>query len=549
MRKGEQAVIGTARPEEMSTTNRVRAPFLRFLALGGDEKTPVHEHGVALQGAWIDGTLDLIRCEIQSSILAINCHFTAPPVLRHAHIHGLLVLSGSKFPGLLGDGLCADADMFMRDCESSAEIRLLGARIGGDFSCRGGVFDGHDNAALSLDKAKIQGSIFLNNHFKASGTVRLLGAEIGSILECSSGQFDGKDNCSLNASRATIKGDIFLNDGFSSSGTLCLSGAQIGGGLICEGGQFSSQQGFAIAAELAQIDRSFQFRNLKKTVNEVNLAGCHIGQLVDDVASWGDGLVLDGFVYGHIAGGSSCDAAKRIVWLQKQQEDQVNDPQQFRPQPWKQLIRTLRSMGHLEDARQVAIAYEKHRRQIGVVQGHIPRFFHWVFGLLIGYGHRPLRLLAIMFGVWLVSAALFWMAALNGVFAPSNPLVFNHPDYATCRPGYESPPNLPVNPDNPSGNWYLCAPLAGEYTGFSPFAYSLDLLLPLVDLQQEHDWAPYIPTPKANIFSELGQFFAANVWKYHATRLLVWLEILFGWLASLLLVAVVSGLTNRDKDE
>jgi len=28
----------------------------------------------------------------------------------------------------------------------------------------------------------------------------------------------------------------------------------------------------------------------------------------------------------------------------------------------------------------------------------------------------------------------------------------------------------------------------------------------------------------------------------------MWFEILFGWLASLLLVAVVSGLTNRDKE-
>jgi len=95
-----------------------------------------------------------------------------------------------------------------------------------------------------------------------------------------------------------------------------------------------------------------------------------------------------------------------------------------------------------------------------------------------------------------------------------------------------------------AGNWYLCKDLREEYTGFSPFLYSLDLILPLVDLQQEHDWAPMIPTPQntwANEWSNLKNL-------KHWTRFLMWLEILFGWMASLLLVAVVSGLTKRREE-
>jgi hypothetical protein len=46
------------KPEQRTQANRVRAAFLRFLMLGGDEAAPVHEQGVQLRGAWIDGSLD-----------------------------------------------------------------------------------------------------------------------------------------------------------------------------------------------------------------------------------------------------------------------------------------------------------------------------------------------------------------------------------------------------------------------------------------------------------------------------------------------------------
>ena len=63
--------------------------------------------------------------------------------------------------------------------------------------------------------------------------------------------------------------------------------------------------------------------------------------------------------------------------------------------------------------------------------------------------------------------------------------------------------------------------LPAEYTTFSPLAYSLDILLPLVDLGQKKPWV----------------------------RLLNWFEILYGWIASLLFVAIVSGISRRSETE
>jgi len=37
----------------------VRAEFLRFLALGGDAASPMHERGIEIAGAYVVGTLDL----------------------------------------------------------------------------------------------------------------------------------------------------------------------------------------------------------------------------------------------------------------------------------------------------------------------------------------------------------------------------------------------------------------------------------------------------------------------------------------------------------
>jgi hypothetical protein len=151
--------------------------------------------------------------------------------------------------------------------------------------------------------------------------------------------------------------------------------------------------------------------------------------------------------------------------------------------------------------------------------------------------------------IWFLSGTLYWFVALppQSVFASSNPIVFQHTDYKACTPNsYEAKvENSKIKSGDTTaivgaGNWYLCEKLREEYTGFSPLLYSLDVILPLVDLQQQRDWGPLIPTPSADWKSEL---FAIS-WK-HVTRWVIWFETLFGWIASLLLVAIFSGLARR----
>jgi hypothetical protein len=77
--------------------------------------------------------------------------------------------------------------------------------------------------------------------------------------------------------------------------------------------------------------------------------------------------------------------------------------------------------------------------------------------------------------------------------------------------------------------------MPAEYTTFQPLVYSLDLILPLVNLQQDEDWGPIVEDPPGHNLP-YGVFL----------RWLMWFEILFGWMASLVLVAVLGRLVEKD---
>lgn len=650
--RGEKAKIGDDVPSDGTDTDRVvRASFLRFLVLGGDEQAPVHEKGVQLFGAWIEGQLDLENCLVPHGIKLSKCKFHEPIVLRDLHITGLLSLSGSHLlQGLRADRLKCDSSVFLRDgfrsfakvlmnaaqiggslsCsggvfenmegvalsvdraiikgsfflkkpfKTTGEVRLIGAQIGGNLACSGGLFEPKEGHALSADGVVVRGDVFLDEQFKASSGVRLLGAQIGGDLYCSTGQFEPKEGDALSADRAIVKGGVFLNKQFKATGAVRLSGAQvgndltcsagqfetkegdslyvnhtvvkgnvllnkkfkatgsvwligaqIGGNLSCTGGEFSARSDAALQLQSATIQDGLILRDLAAPVRIVATAA-QIGVLVDEATAWAKGSILNGLVYESLTGHASTDGARRIAWLKQQSDKHLGEDeakQDFRPQPWKQVQKVLREMGHDADARKVGVAFEdqlrkadrigqitdsnKAKKIIPIVRRQCLRGLHWLFGALTGYGYRPMHLFISMVTVWLLSAFVYWWLALppNNALGPTDPLVFQHSGYAACTAASK-------------GNWFLCGPLPAEYTTFSPLAYSLDILLPLVDLGQEKTWGPLVPTPEQSIFVELFSFSPA-----HRVRLLNWFQILFGWIASLMFVAIISGMSRRSEME
>lgn len=628
-------------PEARSEDNVVRAEFLRFLLLGGDEDNPVHERGVELGGAWIEGRLDLEAARIVKGYALVHCHFSDVPRLLDAKIEGSVYMDACVLPGMMADRLWTSGLFSMRRCElrgalelrgaridggllcanaqfsntetdsldgtglhlggdaifsevSAAgrldlsksvvrgsvvalgaslsprdgiafdlsraevgnnvrfekakvhgEILLLGARVGGDVDFEEAELKSDKGDVLSMDRVFVEGNLRLRNGFSAAGSLRLPGARIENNIYFGDCRIEAHEGCAIHADSVLVNGGIFFMEGFDVAGMVDLSGAMIKGDLILENAGFESDS-YTLVADGACVERMFKLKGMVKPLTNASFEHASFGRIQDEARSWGTGILLDGLVYKSFASPASTSAQMRLAWLDKQPPafSGTRKTASFRPQPWRQLRKVLMESGHFEDARHVGIAYERRLRAAGLIgQSASTRpwlvkkvnwatatLAHKLFEVLIGYGYRPARLLAWIVAVWLTCGAFYWYAALQGVMGPSNPIVFQHPAYAHCA-------------KDADGGWYLCKELPEEYTGFSPLAYSMDVLLPFVDLQQESDWAPRVPTPKGDWLAEYG----ARGLK-HAVRFVLWCEIIFGWVAGVLLVAVVSGLTKRTED-
>ncbi|WP_407713201.1 hypothetical protein ACJJWD_13635 [Comamonas testosteroni] len=634
-RLGITAVCGDAVPESPTDENCVRAGFLRFLLLGGDEQSPVHERGVMLQGAYVDGALDLNSCLVPRGISLHKCNFSKAINAQDTTVEGILSLTGSYLAALLSaDSLKCASDIFLNSkFKANAGVTLTGAQIGGSFICDGGYFNaqinkdfnaagGSEFEAIAADGANVAGDVALGRGFQAYGDVRLPGAQIGGDLNCAGGLFDGKNGDAFYVGRAQIKGSVFLCDGFNARGRVIFAESQIGNELRFDGGRFEVDKGVALVLNGADVagDVSFCLESINDSLTEakdrklapfhaigrvslvgmeiggelncdqgqfqlapnqdgtetrgsdctldmsftavrrawrfkckdvrVNASHAQVGVLKDNLAAWARCSTLDGFRYGSFGSDASTNGEERIEWLHRQNAQDLG-AEKFCPQPWRQLQRVLREMGHTEDAKLVGIAFEEHIRKIGHVGQSVKsknciaacwrrittRSAHCIFGLLAGYGYRPMRLVTWMLAVWLACAAAYWFLALppHSAIAPSDPLVFQSKQYQECQPDHFDEP----------GNWYLCEQLRSEYATFSPLAYSLDLMLPVVDLGLEKNWGAYIPSPKQSWFEELFMHWHSG----HVVRLITWFEVLFGWVSSLLLVAIISGFSRRNDEE
>ncbi|MFL6856370.1 MAG: hypothetical protein ACJ8EB_00515 [Allosphingosinicella sp.] len=340
-----------------------------------------------------------------------------------------------------------------------------------------------------------------------------------------------RDGIALAADGLKVANDASFSDGFHAVGEVrCMRGV-FGGDLDCEAATFRNPGGVAFNGRSIVVERGLLWRRLKEVRGVISLDSASVCDLVDDRASWlkADYLILDGLQYRRISGsGMSAEAQLRIAWLKHQRPSMYGA--EFWPQPWEHLARVLREMGHVEDARLVAMEQQRVMRRMRVIGNRKPfpfrnrtaswmekkrisitnrftRSLHILYGALAGYGYRPLRTVGWMWLVWTISFALDASANSRGVFVPRNR-------------------DAPIS--NAAG-----APVEGN--SFNPAIYALDAMLPVVDLKQESDWAPIGGGPDG-----------AGVGWARTARALGWADILFGWIASLLLVAAVGRLVQKD---
>ena len=511
-RHGEVAKITGERPEAMTDTNHIRPAVLRVFCLGLDPATPVHEHGVQIQGAWIDGDLDLFGCVVPRPLGVFRSVFQGELQFSNART-AALAFTATECNGVWGDGMICEGDIYLRNnFISHGPIRLTGARISGDLNCSSGHFKG--NPSIILENAKIFDTLYLDRNFYAEGVIDLIDLDTDCLV----------DN-SLTWKTGNWELDGFVYRRFA--GDAPVDAAARIRWLDCQGHSYLNhdfrpqpwEQCAKVLADMGHEADAIEMRIEKRVrMRPLPLHRARTGKKKRHLR-----------------------AAVVHLWR-------------------KPNIQRLSIYSALLSAYLRALT-----RQAWVRLG---MFFDFLLCLTVGYGFRPKRAVAGLLLCWLVAAMVYAYAVPKGVMAPTDALVYMSPKIpAECRRdwlGFDPAPraddldrrvtlmpevgltSAAVHGPNHPSQWNEVCPrlMPSEYTTFSPWLYALDVLLPIVDLRQESDWSP-------RVFDETGTVIAPwsenSSWGWgHSVRIFEWVLILVGWSLSALLVGAVTGIIRRD---
>jgi hypothetical protein len=321
-----------------------------------------------------------------------------------------------------------------------------------------------------------------------------------------------------------------MNRRFHATGRVVLSRAKIKGSLILGGtspaGPASIENdGFAIQAFATSVDQAIVLERVTLCgVVDFRQASCTV--LQDEVAAWPDldvesrkilpgkkpkdvvpesypwvrpnkrsdkilvwksGIYLGGLTF-DILRGPDVPWEKRRAIFKRKAIDRTN------PQPYLQLAKVYNQTGETSTARKVQVARLN-------ASTHPLSPSRWILRPLIGYGYKPLRAALFLAAIALIGGFLFALAAQNDLLVPTKA---------------------------PSGQTVVsseCHPKT--YPCFHPYAYSVDSLLPVLNLKERDFWIP-------------------NVQQAPLVGILAWSLNGIGWIVGLL---VIAGFTNIVRKE
>jgi hypothetical protein len=561
LRTGDARLDDPAKGTGWGADRQIRAELLTELLTGTRYTNGKFPRAIKLRGARITGLLDLEASTLTCPLLLRECHIDKPvdlgeataPVIRMpgchlttlaarqlrttgdltlnakftatgevllhgAHIGGQLDMNGAILDNPAGKALAADSltvDQSMHCSEgftATGEVRLLGAHIGGQLDMNGAILDNPAGKALAADsltvdqsmhcegftatgevclhsahiggqlafvrasltnsagKALAADSLTVNQNmhcegFTATGEVRLLGAHIGGQLIMDGAILDNPAGKALTADRLTVNQNMHC-EGFTATGEVCLHSAHIGGQLVFVRASLTNPAGRALNLAAATVSSLFLLP--QQPDGAVDLTNANAGTFDDDPAGWPATLYLRGFAYDSLEN-DDVSARGRLRWL-------ARHPGGYTPQLYDQLANTYRRAGDEQAARTIAIAKQLHRRS-----AFSP--LSWLWYITVGYGYRTW-----LAGVWLAALAALGSLVFGRAYPAHMIAVSSHPQ------------------------------------AFQPVIYTLDLLLPVIDLGQRTAWQPTNET--------------LLIW--------YWALIAAGWVLTTAVVAGLTGILKRD---
>lgn len=526
-----------SRPEAPDQARVIRAELLRFLILGGEEGCRPHEKGVRVSGAWITGVLDLEACRVFRDIGLNDCHFEAVPVLRAAIINRLF-LDGSSLPGLQAERLEARGGVYLRAARVEGQVHLAQSRLGSNLECDGATIRTASGYALNAPSIELRNMLGRGATFR--GGINLAGAGIFADLDCAGADVEGNGGFAIDLDEVETKGNVVLRSATITGGVRLYS-AVIGADLDCSGTTITNPEGSALDIGRTTIKGAFFLRREASIVGTLVMTGAAIGTIHDDADCWprhGD-LLLNRCRYGAFID-APVDAESRLDWLSRQTPERWGED--FWPQPYEHLASVFREMGHGEDARSVLIVKERLQRRARRNRARNPVWravlgsADAVLAVTLAYGRQPLLAFVWLLLFWGVGVAMFAHAESTGAIKPNVAVVLRSPEWTLCgldtsqqlQLFYATEPSRGLAQPGQTqldcfrGRWE-----ASGYPAFNPWMYSLDTLLPVIEIGQKSFWRPNPDKPGGRL--AIAYFYFQS---------------LVGWALSLLAVAGFSGLVK-----
>jgi hypothetical protein len=456
-------------------------------------------------------------------------------LMRNGRIEGPLDFSDASITGsgsqaLVADHAVVNGRLRAERLTTHGEFRLRNASVTGKLDLTGARLHNPGGIALGCGGLVIHGGIWCVDSFTASGEMRFVGAELRSVFCLAAATLDNPGGTALNLNRA-ILAQLDGTDLIVSSGMLGMMGTQIADSVVLSGAELGCEEdetalwiegatiGGMLHLQRMRTAAEVRIRNttvagrvllmgawlestdevsLRFTRNEVGadvvcdelvavgkvnfvdsrigrhldldqvrlinpggvaldarmlqagevsllpgqpiqgtviLDHARIGLFRDDPSAWPDRLSMDGLSYEALH--PPLPARRRLLWLARGLGG-------YQPQPYEQLAGHYTRTGQPAEARQVL--YAKERRQRGT-RPLLGRTWGVLQDVTIAYGYQP------------------WRAVLSlAVLLTAGSIIY----------GVAPPPPLK----------------AGEAPHFNPVIYSLDLLLPIVDLGQERAYNP-----------------------------------------------------------
>lgn len=374
--------------------------------------------------------------------------------LVDAHIGGTLSLGRAQLISPEGSALRADrlqvggAMLCQKGFVARGEVRLLGARIAGQLSLDGASLSNPGHQALLADQLQVAASMFCREGFRARGEVRLRNAHVAGALSFSGARLANTGGSALNADGLRVDGAMLGRRGFRARGQVRLVGARIARELNLNDADLAVADRAMSVLDLSGLSTAALWLPTRPSHGVIDLTGAQVGTLRDpawqppgsetDKRPYSPRLA--GFVYESLAPGTD-NLATRLDWIEHAQEG-------YSPHAYDQLEAALRRAGSEKEAREVAIAKRRRRRK-----KLPPHAVAWdmFLDMAVGYGYRTWRSLYALLVVMAIGWAVFACASWDHLRA---------------------------------------AKIDGQRPDFAPWLYSLDSVLPVINLGQEAAWTP-----------------------------------------------------------